>query len=156
MIFNAMDKSERQHVIEIISEYFDLKYLDKYEYMYNKGCDLSFIDKDGNSMLSKIEGNVDYSYDICKKAIDLFVKAGCDVNHRDKYGNTPIISSAKNYKTNANCITILLEYGADPNAENLDGFTALHQCRNIYNLKILIDNGADANKKSKKWSYTTL
>nr|HOP41646.1 ankyrin repeat domain-containing protein [Geobacteraceae bacterium] len=48
---------------------------------------------------------------------------GCTVDARDRDGHTPLMF-ASNYGCNE-CITCLVEYGADPNAKTLCGNTAL-------------------------------
>lgn len=56
------------------------------------------------------------------KMIDILLKAGSDVNHHDKYGNTPLMICAK--RGNREAIRVLVGVGACPIDENIDGQTA--------------------------------
>lgn len=71
--------------------------------------------------------------------IRLLLKNGADPNEgKDQYSrNTPLLNAAMNWWTNppvyTTIITLLLEYGADPNARNAMGHTALLEiCANPF------------------------
>ena len=80
--------------------------------------------------------------------IDKLVKAGADVNRRDKDGKTPLMLAVQK-ETNADVIEALIRNGADVNARDNYGWTPLmlaaQQNRNPEITKLLLDAGADAN-----------
>jgi RNA polymerase primary sigma factor len=57
-----------------------------------------------------------------ESAIRVHVAKGDDLNARDSGGNSPLMIAARN--NHANACRLLLESGADPDLENLDGKTA--------------------------------
>jgi Fem-1 family protein b len=60
------------------------------------------------------------------KAIALFLDLGCSVHCEDEEGNFPLHLAVKLLEDTApQCVATLLEYGADINAVNFDGKTAL-------------------------------
>lgn len=80
--------------------------------------------------------------------IDKLVKAGADVNRRDKDGTTPLMLAVQK-EINADVIEALIKNGADVNARDNYGWTPLmlaaQQNRNPEITKLLLDAGADAN-----------
>lgn len=58
-----------------------------------------------------------------ESAIRVHVAKGDDLNARDSGGNSPLMIAARN--NHANACRLLLESGADPDLENLDGKTAI-------------------------------
>lgn len=56
-------------------------------------------------------------------AVERAIAAGANVNSVDKFGTTPLMQAA--LYSNASCIRLLLDKGADPNAANQAGATAL-------------------------------
>ena len=54
------------------------------------------------------------------EVVTLLIKAGADVNAKDKYGVTPLHRAAA-YNENPEVITILIKAGADVNAKDSDG-----------------------------------
>jgi hypothetical protein len=79
--------------------------------------------------------------------IETFLKAGADVDARDKFGNTPLIyAAARNPET----CNLLIDNGADVNARNEYGETALITAASTCygyteTCEILVENGADLN-----------
>jgi len=59
-----------------------------------------------------------------KKAVELFLEAGINVNARGRYGNTPLIEAADG--ANTEIVAMLLKAGADPNLRNNEGRSALY------------------------------
>ncbi|EAX92324.1 hypothetical protein TVAG_200600 [Trichomonas vaginalis G3] len=148
MIFDEMNTNEKQKMMEKTNFVTYLKYFEKVKYMVNKGCDLRLIDN--NKILHLAHPNMDLlSYDYCKKAIDFYIKAGCDINQTGWDHKKPIILVSKLKTVQFYCIQVLLEYGVDPNSEDETGRTALHYCKNIFDIQILLEYGADINKKAK-------
>lgn len=80
------------------------------------------------------------------------LEAGVDPNHYDNFGNTPLMAFAAelpeddDYKTGPSILKLLLEKGADVNARNRSGETALHiavRCGRKLAVKTLIEGGAN-------------
>jgi ankyrin repeat protein len=85
----------------------------------------------------------------------MLIKAGCDINERDKNKWTPLMNAC--YWANEEAVLALLKSGADPNIKNIDGRTALHEvCRSptkkedvLAKIAVtLIKNGSDVNLTS--------
>ncbi|XP_068206432.1 uncharacterized protein [Palaemon carinicauda] len=56
----------------------------------------------------------------------LLISSGCQVDSADKQGNTPLHVYCKHAKNRPECITLLLEANANPNAQNQIGKTPFH------------------------------
>ncbi len=79
-----------------------------------------------------------------------FVKAGADVNYRDKYSETPLHYAVRNQDTKL--VEVLIEEGANVNYKNCFGRTPLYgvlETGDISLAKLLIQEGADINSKDK-------
>jgi len=71
-----------------------------------------------------------------------------DVNTKDKRGTTPLMMAAA-YSSMA-VMNVLVTAGADVNAKNDFGATALHWCAgDLQKVRLLLDKGADVNARSK-------
>jgi hypothetical protein len=83
------------------------------------------------------------------QAIHQHIKAGTDLNKKDDYGSTPLITATLFGKTEA--AFALIEGGADVNLRNNDGSTPLHTaaffCRTAI-VRVLLKNGADKSLKN--------
>jgi ankyrin repeat protein len=72
---------------------------------------------------------------------------GMSVNARDAQGNTPLILAAA--YSDAASVKVLLERGADVNAVNQAGATALMRAARSYEMvRLLVDQGAEVNARS--------
>ena len=79
-------------------------------------------------------------------SVNKYVKAGVDVNHKNKYGFTPLIAASS--RGRSKCVIALLEAGASVNLCPKSGKTALyHASWNGFNpcVEILMNAGADVN-----------
>src|SRR5258706_11488797 len=71
-----------------------------------------------------------------------------DANTKDKRGSTPLMVAAAYGSIDA--MTILVAAGADINAKNDFGVTALHWCAgDLAKVRLLVEKGADVNVRSK-------
>jgi ankyrin repeat protein len=95
--------------------------------------------------------------------VELIVKKGANVNSAEpKKKRTPLMLAAT--KRNLDVVRFLVEKGADVNARDSDGQTALmYACRQRFNdvpdnsvAIFLLDNGAEVNLRSTKKGYTAL
>jgi len=85
-----------------------------------------------------------------KEHVELFFKAGMDINSRDKDGSTALMIVSE--KGDLEIAQLLIQNGADVNAKNIDGYTALMYVAYKGNLQIaelLIKNRADINARDK-------
>ena len=71
--------------------------------------------------------------------LEAFLKSGANPN-----AGLPNIAPIHTH-VDAKCIKLLIEYGADVNAQDQFGCTALHYCQNIEALKVLIEKGVNPN-----------
>ncbi|WAO83058.1 Hypothetical protein NCS54_00023800 [Fusarium falciforme] len=90
-----------------------------------------------------------------RRGLSLLVRAGADVNERDSFGRTGI-----HVTSDPEVVRILLDAGADPNAETRLGETVLHSLPRGADenyLKLLVeDGGADINKREFRMGQTPL
>src|SRR5512135_2236528 len=81
-----------------------------------------------------------------KERIELFIKAGMDVNAKDNDGNTALMRASAG--DNFEMVRLLINKGADLNARDNAGYTALMFASSKGDLELvtlLIKNGADVN-----------
>ena len=85
-----------------------------------------------------------FSYSV--ELLNLLLKYGADINHRDKYKNTILHDDYSNYSTGnfEEFLKVLLSLGFDINSKNNMGHTPLYLCQNKQIENILIENGAKA------------
>ena len=100
----------------------------------DKGEDPNARDKDGMTPLMYAAG-----YNQNPQAITTLLKAGADINARDKYNNMTPLMYAAWFNQNPELITTLLDAGADAKAKSSVGKTAFDFSQ--YNLKLI---GTDA------------
>lgn len=80
-----------------------------------------------------------------KEAAEVLIEKGARVNATDQWGNCALHVLAE--KGNAPLIQLLLENGAAVDAANRKGRNALHWAANAETVEVLLNYGADANKK---------
>jgi hypothetical protein len=86
--------------------------------------------------------------DLGRKLVpDSFVyDASKDVDRRDYNGRTPLMNAIANYETAQ--VAALIQAGADVNARDTTGDTALHLAQDAETAKMLIAAGADVNARA--------
>lgn len=91
-----------------------------------------------------------------KSLVEGLLQDGVDPNHYDNYGNTPLMAFCAelpeddDYKTGPSIIKLLLDGGADINARNRSGETALHvavRCGRKLAVKTLIEREANVHAR---------
>ncbi|MCL2334850.1 MAG: ankyrin repeat domain-containing protein [Endomicrobia bacterium] len=82
------------------------------------------------------------------ETVKLLIANGADVNAKNSFGDTPLLSYA--YRSNADIIKVLIDAGADVNASSKKGETPLMRAAKFNDInvaKLLIDSGADIKAK---------
>ena len=80
---------------------------------------------------------------------------GARLDGKNRDGLTALQVAAKN-RTSVDTISLLLQYGADPNASDLIGRTCLHTSVSSRVISVLLRAGGDPNLKTKKQGMTAL
>lgn len=93
------------------------------ELLIDYGANINVVDSNKSTPL--IEALDSESYDI----MQLLLENGADIEYKFR-GNTCLIRSACSGDVQA--VELLLEFGANPNATDVDGFTALYRIINSY------------------------
>ena len=82
------------------------------------------------------------------KMAQMLLNAGANIELKDQYGNTPIMTIRRN--TSREIISLIAQYGANTNATNKSEQTALMEAtryNNLVAINALIESGADAQTK---------
>lgn len=80
-----------------------------------------------------------------------------NLNHLSDTGDTPLLASIR--QNSFDIAKILMEYGADPNIPNKNGWYPLHfatQKKNFDIVKILVENGAEIDQGDGEFGNTPL
>lgn len=77
-----------------------------------------------------------------EKGIDIAISRGSDIDARNRWNDTPLISLCQR-NVDVKTIKVLLERGANVNAVNVDGDNAIFGLENIETLKLLVEYGVD-------------
>jgi ankyrin repeat protein len=85
-----------------------------------------------------------------RQEVEAFIRAGINVNAKDKDGATPLMLASERGDTEM--ARVLLKNEANPNASDVDGYTALmfaSYSGNLEMARLLVDSGADVNARDK-------
>jgi ankyrin repeat protein len=85
-----------------------------------------------------------------RENVDIFIKAGMDINTGDKDGSSALMIASE--KGDPEMVKLLIQSGADINAHNIDGYTGLMYAAYKGNRQIaelLVENKADVNARDK-------
>ncbi|KAK4878595.1 hypothetical protein RN001_011101 [Aquatica leii] len=108
------------------------------EALLERGANTEIVNKDGCSCIH---------YSVCDTStLALFINAD-NINQKNKSGLTPIMIAVNGHYNE--CVTMLLEQGADPFVEDNDGNTCLHLAathEEVDLFKKFLEKGLDVNK----------
>ena len=95
----------------------------------------------------------------CLDSVKWVLEKGVDLAFRDDEGCTPFLSAIdRDLPGKHEVIELLIEYGAPINKQGWNDWTPLHQAavrEDIRALEILVDSGADLNRKTRIDDYAT-
>ena len=123
---------------------------DVVELLIGKGVKVGVRNGRGETPLSCVIRSCWRDIEKAKAIIEALIKAGADINAKNKDGNTALHRVSE--RGHAKMVEALIKAGADINAKNKDGNTALHwvsECGHADVVKLLINAGADINAKNK-------
>jgi ankyrin repeat protein len=73
----------------------------------------------------------------CKAIVELLLKAGSNIKHKNQQGETALLSAAQ--EGHVEVVKVLIAAGADVNEPNADGETPLHLAIKLRHKKELVD-----------------
>jgi ankyrin repeat protein len=91
------------------------------------GIATTFADREGWTALHFAAQNND------PEIADLLLTYGALLESRDRFGNTPLFRAVFSYRGGADCISVLLEAGANPDLMNDHGVSPRHLATTIAN-----------------------
>jgi ankyrin repeat protein/mono/diheme cytochrome c family protein len=112
-----------------------------FELLLQAGADLNTTNQAGATPLMRAATFEDKARRLVEK--------GADIKPRSRLGNTALILAARKFG-NSRTVRLLLDRGADPNAKNVFGATALMAAASAGDaetVRALLDRGADVNAK---------
>ena len=149
----SMSGDELQKMFE--NEYKSVKRnsMDCFKLLINAYDDLSL--KFGNDRITALHISLEMNI---PEVVEYLISHGADIESRTRLGDTPLLLAAKHF--NIWSMVALLERGANVNARNNSGMTALHySCMSIHRSKhaidLLVKYGADVNARTES-KYTPL
>jgi len=121
------------------------------DYLIAQGCNVNSKASDGSSALHfAANGNGKG-----EEMIQRLITAGALVEAKDNNDRTPFLYSVAGLSDDLEAAQVLLKHGADINAGDTEGGTALHSTAHLGNMKgmpWLIARGADVNRRKKDGS----
>ena len=87
------------------------------------------------------------------EVVKLLIQHGINMESRNSWDNTPIITCIAGSKGHLEIVKLLLEQGIDINSKGAHGYTMLHFAVEDFNfeiVKFLLENGANVNAKTGK------
>ena len=124
--------------------------------LIDNGADVNAVDRNGMTPISMpmregyrytdLDSKYDYDYSTIKRdLIEVPIDNGAELNPpaQDRHKTFLIDAVLSQYKTDFELIQLLLDNGADVNARDKAGRTALFYVRNVVGIQLLLDNGAD-------------
>lgn len=115
-------------------------------FLIGRGADVNARNDSGENALTLAAASA--SADFLRELITVH---GAKVSATEM-GNTPLHSFAGDSSSDTEIWTLLIDAGADVDAQNVHGLTALHEAidaRNLKAVKFLVENGAKTDLKSK-------
>ena len=101
------------------------------QYLVDRGADLNAIDSSGQTQLAKTIGSLNWA------GAKVLLDAGANANVSDDK-QTPVLVTAARYMADSNLITLMLKHGADVNAKDKDGHTAVDVCEDPDTKQLLL------------------
>lgn len=92
-------------------------------FLLERGADPKRVDKAGESALHEI---VRLEAETMAPLLEQLLAAGADIDHQNRYGQTPLIQASYSTLRREAVGAALLEHGADPNRQDYRGDTVLH------------------------------
>ena len=127
--------------------------------LLDRGMDINVKAGDGSTPLHLAVGKNENI-----EIVELLLKRGAKVDARDEDGETPLHSAMRTQWDSdpaPQLVRLLLDYGADPAAQNIHGDSSLHMTAGDVELaEMLLDSGADAGAVNNKgetvlhWGFT--
>ena len=111
--------------------------------LINARADIFVTDEFGNNIIHNISCFNDRKM---LEFVEYFVEQGVSLNAQNHVGSSPLHSAA--VSDDLNKAILLLDMGADPNAENAEMTTPIFETTNQHIVKLMIAHGADPNHKN--------
>lgn len=140
---NALDSQGSTPLLRALNNGSSEGRRSRVEWLLGKGADINLASRNGQSPLDAVMGNSSGNAEILRVFL-----AKVDIKKRDTWGNSLLHSAVA--RSNGEAVKLLLERGAEIDARNQNGDTALHLAAQNPNalLKTLLDGGANANIKN--------
>lgn len=154
-LFDIGIKMKRKHPIDLLKLAVKTKEIGNIQKLLRRGINLNVCDNYGNNVLHYLYskwsdtqlGSIDIQSAVAKSnfLFRALLAEGIDITFTDYEERT-----ALHYMTNEGdkkAIKIIIDTGANPNAQTVSGITPLMECRTADVFNLLISNGADPNDK---------
>lgn len=147
--------SNNKSILEYLFTSDSLRLLTILELLINHGVDVNAVASNSVRTPMIVLACENFSGDILLACLHLMVKAGADVNSRNKYGTSALLLVSKHEKERVfDIVKFLIDSGADVNMRLISGKTSLMMlCRRCISeeylkaIDYLIEHAADVNGK---------